>query len=228
METSFVKPIATLVQGKVVSFLKAPGVTVLPVRPAGNLPQDFAAAEAADHEHEAGAPDPHIWLDPENAVAMLRVIGKELEAADPANAATYGANAAAAEQRIAALETELGAELAPVKQIPFIPYHDAYQYIERRYGLTAVAAVTLSPEQAPGAKRIEALRKLIKDRNVACVFTEPEFEPAIVRTVVEGTPAKIAVLDPEGAQIPGGPDFYFTLMRQVGRDLTGCLSPSAR
>ena len=223
MESSFVRPIATLVHGKVVAMLQAPGITVLPIRPAGDLTQSF---EAAREPAARGAePDPHIWLDPENAIAMTRDIADVLTEADPAHAATYAANAAKAEKRLAALDAELREKLAPVKHVPFIPYHDAYQYLERRYGLRAVASVTLAPEQAPGAKRIAALRKLIMQDHVACVFTEPEFQPAIVRTVVEGTGAKVATLDPEGAPVPGGPDFYFTLMRRIAADLTACLAP---
>lgn len=222
MESSFVRPIATLVHGKVVSMLKAPGVTVLPIRPAGDLTERF---EAAREPAATVEPDPHIWLDPENAIAMTGDIAAVLAKADPGHAAAYAANAAKAEKRLAALDAELREKLAPVRHVPFIPYHDAYQYLERRYGLRAVASVTLAPEQAPGAKRIAALRNLIEQDHVACVFTEPEFEPAIVRTVVEGTGAKIATLDPEGAPIPAGPDFYFTLMRRIAEDLTACLAP---
>jgi len=226
LETSFTKPIAALVHGKVVSLLAAPGMTVLPVRPSDSLPDDAATGDDAHGDEAPGASDPHIWLDPENARAMTRSIAAALQAVDPAHAETYAANAAETDRKLAALDAELREKLEPIRGVPFIAYHDAYHYLERRYGLAAVAAVTLSPERAPGARRVRALREIIAARHVVCVFTEPEFEPAIVRTIAEGTAAKIATLDPEGAQIPPGPDFYFVLMRQVADQLRGCLRPS--
>jgi len=227
LESSFRKPISALARGQVIELLEAPGVTVLPVRPADEFADSAADEESAHegHAHEPGEPDPHVWLDPENARAMTRAIAAALEAADPAHAETYAANAAAADRRLVALDAELRERLAPVRGVPFIVYHDAYQYFERRYGLNGVAAVTISPERAPGARRIRALRRLIAARHVACVFTEPQFEPAIVRVLAEGTGARVATLDPEGAQIPPGPDFYFELMRRLAADLRSCLAP---
>lgn len=222
MESSYVKPIAALARGKVISVLDAPGVTVLPVRPAGDLAEDAAT----DAEEAPGALDPHIWLDPENARAVVRAVANALAAADPAHADVYAANAAKTDERLVALDTELREKLTPFRDMPFIPYHDAYQYLERRYRLTDAGAVTVSPERAPGARRINELRAVIKARHVRCVFTEPEFEPAIVRTLVAGTGAKIATLDPEGAQLPPGPNFYFNLMRAAADSLRGCLLPS--
>ncbi len=219
LESSFAKPIAALARGKVISLLDAPGMLVLPIRAAGNIGEET--------DEKPGEPDPHVWLDPENARAMTRAIAAALEAADPAHTQAYAANAAEADRRLAALDAELREKLAPLRELPFIAYHDAYQYLERRYGLTDAGAVTLSPERAPGARRIDELRKIIKARQVRCVFTEPEFRPAIVRTLVAGTGAKIGTLDPEGAQIPAGPDFYFELMRRVAESLRGCLTPSA-
>jgi zinc transport system substrate-binding protein len=226
LEASFAEPIAALVQGKVISLLREPGVTVYPVRPAGSLPQDLAASPGEPGREAPGVSDPHIWLDPANARAIARAIAAALESADPAHAATYAANAAALDEKLAALDAELADKLTPVRGVPFIVYHDAYQYLERRYGLNPIASVTLSPEQAPGARRIKALRALISARGVPCIFTEPEFEPAIVRTVAEGTGAKIATLDPEGASLAPGPEFYFTLMRRIAGDLRGCLIAS--
>ena len=226
LESSFAAPLAALTQGKVVSLLREPGVTVYPVRPAGELPQDFAAAEPELGHAEVGEADPHIWLDPENARAIAGAIAAALEATDPAHASGYARNAAALDAKLAALDVEIKEKLARLQGVPFVVYHDAYQYLERRYGLTVAATVTISPERTPGARRITALRGLIAARGIKCIFTEPEFEPAIVRTIAEGTGVKVATLDPEGASLPPGPDFYFTLMRRLADDLLGCLTAS--
>ena len=50
---------------------------------------------ATSHEHEHEGPDPHIWMDPENAKAIAAAIAAELSKEDPQNAAIYAANAKA-------------------------------------------------------------------------------------------------------------------------------------
>jgi len=143
---------------------------------------------------------------------------------DPAHAGLYRDNAAAQAASLDRLDAEMAAALAPVRQTPFIVFHDAYHYLEERYGLRAAGAITVTPDQPPGAARLAALRQQINAAGAVCVFSEPQFEPSLVRTLVEGTPARTAVLDPEGANIPDGPDLYPTLMRFNLRSLVDCLS----
>ena len=126
-------------------------------------------------------------------------------------------------QALDALDAELKATLAPVKDKPFVVFHDAYQYFEARYDLSAVGSITVSPDRRPSAKRLSAIRAKIAGLNAACVFSEPQFEPTLVRTVVEGTKAKTGVLDPEGADLPEGETLYPTLMRNLAASLRGCL-----
>ena len=60
-------------------------------------------------------------------------------------------------------------------------------------------------------------------QDIKCVFAEPQFPQAIAATVVEGTNARLAQLDPVGVDIPPGPDLYFTLMENLTRSLATCL-----
>ena len=69
-------------------------------------------------------------------------------------------------------------------------FHDVTHYLEKRYGLHGLGAVTLSPERPPGARRLSELREKIKDAKAICVFAEPQFPPKLVDTLVEGTQAK--------------------------------------
>jgi len=111
-----------------------------------------------------------------------------------------------------------------VKGAPYIVFHDAYQYMEKRYGLNAIGSVSLSPEKKPGSARLEAIRKKIRDTKSICVFTEPQFQPKLVKVIMAGTGAGTGVLDPLGANIPAGEDAYFTLMRNMAKSLKGCLA----
>ena len=89
--------------------------------------------------------------------------------------------------------------------------------------MNGMGAITLSPERAPGAKRLDAVRASIVKANAICVFSEPQFPPKLVQTLIVGTNAKQGVLDEVGAAIPPGPDQYFTLMRGNAESLAACL-----
>ncbi|MBX4997348.1 zinc ABC transporter substrate-binding protein ZnuA [Rhizobium lentis] len=177
-----------------------------------------------DHEHGHGAFDTHLWLDPMNAKAMAAVITTTLVAADPANALTYQANAKALDDRLTALDKEIAATVAPVKDKPFVVFHDAYQYFEHRYGIRVAGSITVSPETIPGAERVSEIHRKVGELGATCVFAEPQFEPRLVKVVTEGTRAKSGVLDPEAATLKAGPDLYFTLMRGIADSMKACLS----
>ncbi|MBB6261481.1 zinc transport system substrate-binding protein [Paenochrobactrum gallinarii] len=176
-----------------------------------------------DHSHEHGH-DAHIWLDPSNGETMVEEIANVLSEADPANAKTYHANADSYKERIAKLDKELKDELAPVKAKPFVVFHDAYQYFEKRYGLNTVGSITVSPENAPGAARIKEIHDKIVSLNAVCVFSEPQFESRLLQTVIDGTSAKTGILDPLGAELKDGPDLYLNLLRDLAVSLNKCLN----
>ena len=159
-----------------------------------------------------------------NARKWVDAIAHELEEVDPRNKKKYESNARNMKARIDALHEELARALAPVKGAPYIVFHDAYQYMEKRYGLTPIGSVTLSPEKKPGSARLLAIRKKIRDTKSICVFTEPQFQPRLVKVIMEGTGAGTGVLDPLGTGIPAGEDAYFTLMRNMAKSLRTCLS----
>ncbi|HYH17450.1 MAG TPA: zinc ABC transporter substrate-binding protein ZnuA [Azospirillum sp.] len=230
LESFLVKPLKSVPKTvQVVELMDSAEITLLEARAGG-------AWEAHDHGHEhkhdhAGADhgnlNTHIWLDPANAKVMAGTAAVALAARDPAHAAAYKANAEALGKRLDTLDAELKAALAPVAARPFIVFHDAYQYFEKRYGLNAVGAITVNPERGPSAKRVAAIRDRIRKLGAACVFAEPQFEPKLVDTLIEGTGARKGTLDPEGAAIPDGPELYPTLLRDLANSLVGCLTPRA-
>lgn len=253
LEAFLAGPLETLAPtARRVELAAAPGLVLLPVREGGDFEahvhgaDDHDAGDAHDeadhgeaHHDEAAPPDAahgegshghdamdmHVWLDPRNARAMAAAIAIALAGADPAHAEAYRANAAALDARLAALDERLAAALAPVKAKPFVTFHDAYQYFDRRYGLAAVGAITVDPTRAPGADRIRALKARMMRLGAVCVFAEPQFEPKLVETLVEGTPIRTGVLDPDAAagHAPG-PGLYASLMEDLAASLVGCLS----
>lgn len=178
-----------------------------------------------DHDdHGHGAFNAHVWLDPVNAKALVHEIEEALAEADPTNAAKYETNAEDVMARLDALTAAVAADLQPVKGKPFIVFHDAYHNFEERFGLTAAGSIAVSPEVQPGAERIAVLRAKVSELDAICVFSEPQFEPKIVKTISEGTSAKSGVLDPLGTSLQEGPELYFDLIREMAGSFKTCLS----
>ena len=175
-----------------------------------------------DHGH--GEFDPHVWLDPVNAKAIVHEIEEALVKADPEHASIYETNAHKMMEKLDTLTAELREELEPVHEKGFIVFHDAHQYFEQRFDLAAIGSITVSPEAMPGAERVSELREKILELNATCVFSEPQFEPKLVETLVEGTGARTGVLDPLGATLAKGPGLYFQLIRNMASSLKKCLS----
>ena len=231
METFLLKPLAALPQRTRILPLDAvPGITLLDLREGGDWDEHdhdhghgHDAKDHDAHEDEHEQKDMHLWLDPINAQRIVEAVADALSELDPANAARYAANADAVLARIDGLDGELRDRLAPLRDRPYIVFHDAYHYFEQSYGLTAVGSVTVNPEAAPGAKSLRAIRKKLVDSKARCVFREPQFTPKLVATVTEGTPVRTGVLDPLGADLPEGPDAYFLLMRNLADGLRACL-----
>lgn len=202
--------------------LDLPGTVALPYRDDPHFePHEHAGDD--EHEHEHGDIDPHAWLDPENAVLWLAAIADAVSELDPANEAIYRRNAEAAQARITALIEEISTELSPLGERSFIVFHDAYQYFEQRFGLSARGAISHGDAAPPGPRRISAMRALIAETSVICVFAEPQFPSNLIATIIDGTEVNSAVLDPLGVTLQPGPELYPELLRDIAEALQGCL-----
>lgn len=225
LEAFLERPLGALAgQARKVEILEMAGLRRLPLREGGiwgTHEEETSGPAAAPHGHKGI--DSHLWLDPDNARAIVRGAATVLGGIDPANAGRYADNATALEHRLDDLDSRLRARLAPLAGRPYVVFHDAYQYFERRYGLSPAGAVTVSPGRAPGAKRLIELRQRIRAAKAACVFMEPQFEPRLAHIVIEGTPARLGTLDPLGANLVPGKDAYFALMDGLAESITGCL-----
>ena len=214
LEIFLVKPLAALARNaRVVRLSRAEGLTLYPVRPGDGIAP-------------GGGADMHIWLSPANARVMARAMARALGAADPANAGKYRENRMRLEGRLAGLDRELKARLSPVRAVPYIVLHDAFQYFEKHYGLRGAGAIAAAPGRRPGARWLYAIRKRIVDAGARCAFGEPQFQADLVAAAAGGTPARTAVLDPLGAALPPGADAYFSLMRALAESFRGCLLSS--
>lgn len=190
----------------------------------------YGAQDHADTSSEAGhahgGEDPHAWLDPGNAQVWLGLIAAELGQLDPENAAAYAANAAAAGDRIAALDAEVAAILQPAQGKPIVTFHDAFGYFADHYGLTLAGSIALGDAVSPGAARLSELRTTLEAGDALCIFPETQHDPALVAQMADGTGARIGgALDPVGSSLEPGPGAYAALLTGMAQTIADCVRP---
>jgi zinc transport system substrate-binding protein len=230
LETVLAQPMASLGgNARALALLNAEGMWLLPVRQGGvwerheHPGEDHSEGHDHGHHHDKADIDTHLWLAPRNARRIVELVVEELVLLDPVNAERYRANARAMTERINTLAQALRDELAPLQGRPYIVFHDAYHYFEDSFSLSPAGAISVSPEHSPGARRISEIRQVIQARGARCVFSEPQFRPAIVKVVTEGSGARAGELDPLGAALSPGKDLWFGLMQALGDNLRACL-----
>lgn len=175
------------------------------------------------HSHEGL--DPHAWLSPDNAQIWLGTIAAELSALDAEHAAQYAANAEAATARLEALDDTLKAQLAPLKDRPFVTFHQAYGYFTRHYGLSDAGAINWGDATSAGAAKLQALTETLKAGQIACVFPEAQHDPVQAERLTQASGVKLGpALDPEGSSLTPSADAYEILLRNLADGLTACLS----
>ena len=187
----------------------------------GKKEDDHDDHEHDDHDgHAHGEFDPHIWLDPINAKAMLNEMAEHLIENDPKNEAKYKSNLAKALQEIDKLTIDVMTDLS--SSVASIVFHDAYQYFEKRFNVNILGAFTVNTDVMPGAEQLAEIREIIEHDKVACVFSEPQFNPDIIKAVAKDMNIKTGVVDPLGATLDPGKDLYFNLIRNMSASFKGC------
>ena len=177
--------------------------------------------EKDGHEgHHHGEHDPHVWLDPINAKVIIKEITKQLVQLDSKNSSTYKSNSKKALANIDKLVKDIKNDLS--KNLRFVVFHDAYQYFENRFGIQILGALTVNTDVMPGAEQLSEIREVIEHENVNCLFSEPQFNPAIIKSIAKDTNVKTGVLDPLGAKLDSGKNLYFDLLRNMASSFKGC------
>ncbi|MDK3074394.1 zinc ABC transporter substrate-binding protein [Sedimentitalea sp. JM2-8] len=227
------KPLAALAEGTpTMRLLAVEGGTILATRNViGDIGDDHEHEHDHDHDHNHdhdhdhdnhGHIDPHAWLDPVNAQVWIGVIADALAGMDSENAAIYRSNADKAQAALADLTGELSGTLAPVRDRPYVAFHDAYQYFENRFGLTFAGTVSLSDAADASPAQVARFRDVLVDRNVRCAFREPQFDDRLLVSAAEGAELQVAVLDPLGSTLDPGPELYARLLRDMAQSLASC------
>ncbi len=201
LESFLKKPVASLPNLQAVELSSAPGISLFDSREVGVLNLKSSSGHThnhAHHDHDT-QDDLHLWLDPENGILMAAYLAEIFATLDPAGTDLYQANYQNFRKKMTLQIRRLKARLTPYQKKPYVVFHDAYQYFEKRFGLKEPGVLTLNPEMAASAKVVQQLRTYMQQHNVRCVFREPQFSSAILESLTEGLDVDIGIFDPLGA-----------------------------
>ena len=176
-----------------------------------------------DHGHEGhahGEFDPHIWLDPMNAKIILKEMAEHLIEKDQKNSSIYKRNLKKGLKDLDKLTSDVKSDLN--KEFKSIVFHDAYQYFEKRFDVNVLGAFTVNTDVLPGAEQLSEIREIIEHDKVSCIFSEPQFNPDIIKAVAKDTNVATGVIDPLGATLNPGKDLYFDLIGNMSKSFKGC------
>ena len=224
LESYLIKPLKTLSTQStplILELAKIPTLHRFTSKSNGCEHHDHHLAHEVDPNHSTL--DMHFWLDPQNAIAISQAIVYTLSNLDPLHASLYQKNGAALKKELVDLDTKITKQLKEVKNIPFIVFHDAYQYFTHRYQLKMVGIITLDPESSISAKRLNTILDIIQNTKAKCVFTEPNTRSTLIKNLVQDSSIKIGVLDPEGDNTMQNEKGYFTLLNNLTDHLKECL-----
>ena len=222
LEAFLEKPLQTIAKkAKNIELMDLKGIKKLEFREKNIFEEHDDHKEKDGHEgHGHGEHDPHVWLDPINAKVIIKEITNQLVQLDSKNSSIYKSNAKKALTDIDKLVKDIKKELN--KDLRFVVFHDAYQYFENRFDIQVLGALTVNTDVMPGAEQLSKIREVIEHEKVNCLFSEPQFNPAIIKSIAKDTNVKIGILDPLGASLDKGKNLYFDLIKNMASSFKGC------
>lgn len=187
---------------------------------------DHDHSEAHDHaadDHHHGEYNMHVWMSPEIAKQTAIAIHAKLLELMPQKKDKLDANLKQFEESLTKVDKNLGKMLQPVQGKGYFVFHDAYGYFEKHFGLSPLGHFTVNPEIQPGAQRLHLIRTQLVQQKAVCVFAEPQFRPAVINAVAQGTTVRMGTLDPLGSGIALGKDSYVNFLSHLTNQYVSCL-----
>lgn len=149
------------------------------------------------------AGDPHVWLDPDLAAAMVEKMAVAMGEADPAHAAEYADRAKRYGARLRALAEKCAQRLAGLPVRKAVVHHPAFGYLFRRCGIELAGAVEESPGKEPSSVHLAALVETMRREGLRVIFVEPRASGKPAEVVAREVGARLVMLDDLGD--PGDP-----------------------
>lgn len=174
--------------------------------------KDIAEIDVDVHEnddgHSHGGHDPHVWLDPKNAVIQAQSITDELCKTDSENADYYKQNLAVFKEKTENLDNEYKQVLQNAKTKYIIVSHEAYGYLCNAYGLEQIGIEGVMADNEPSPAKMAEIVNFAKEHNIKYVFAENSGDTKLADTAANEIGGEVLVLSP----FESGSEDYFTVM----------------
>lgn len=154
--------------------------------------------EIIDDEHEASG-NPHIWVNPLNAIRQVEAICAGLIQIDPDDSLIYRQKASAFIDEIKSLDQEIEEQVSAWRNKSFVCFHPAWIYFAKRYGLEQAAVIETRPGVEPSPKEMAEIVRTAKRLQVKAIFADVQFSTKTTEVIAEESGASVLVLDPLGA-----------------------------
>lgn len=174
-------------------------------------------------EHHHSGLNPHFWLGIEESKKAAEAITQQLINLEPSKKQVREKQLTQFIETLSMTDAAIRQQLSSVNKQGYFVFHDAYGYFEQRYHLNHLGAFTLNPQRQPGAKQLAEIKQKLISQKAVCVFSEPQFKPAIVESIVRGTKAKLGSLDPMATNIQMSPKAYFEYLQDLTNNVETCL-----
>ena len=176
------------------------------------------------HHHHSNGTDGHLWLSPDNAIVMAEEIERQLSLLFPEKKSYYQKNLIDLIDNIKNFDKKNRLRLAAINTIPYLVYHDAFQYFESHYGLNAKGAFITESNQSLSAKRLRTLNKLIKTEDIKCIFSDQQYDTSIPNKVAKHAGITTLALDPMGSNLTLSDGGYVQLLETISKNMLSCLN----
>lgn len=176
----------------------------------------------SDHDHH-GEYDEHIWLSPKIANEIAQAVHDKLISIYPDKKDIFDENLNEFTVKLAETEQNIAKKLINVQNSGYFVFHDAYGYFESQFGLKNLGSFTINPAVQPGVQTVYAIKRELKEHQAVCVFREPQFSPAVIEKIVNGTDVHIGELNPLGTDITLSKNAYSQFLLKLTQQLLDCL-----
>lgn len=166
----------------------------------------------------------HIWLSISIVRQAAIAIHNQLLELVPQDRDKLDANLRQFEDQLAQTEKNVGIMLASVQGKGYFFFHDAWGYFEKDFGLAPLGYFTVNPEIQPGAQHLHQIRTKLVEQKAVCIFAEPQFRPAVINAVANGTGVRSGTLDPLGSGIALSKDSYVSFLSKLSQQYVSCLN----
>lgn len=139
----------------------------------------------------SGKPNPHAWMSTQNALIYVENIRKTFVEMDPANAATYNANARAYGEKLKTLKAGLEAALShiPAEKRYLVTSEGAFSYLAKDLNMKEVYLWPINADQQGTPQQVRQVIDTVREKDIPVVFSESTISDKPARQVAAETGA---------------------------------------